>query len=176
MAGAKRGPKNRTPGVWIDYRGYRSMSERGRRGEGTRTGMSGDVQTHFPGPEVWIGKTRYQSWYNTPIGRKWRAICRVVARNKARRIVNNMEKDVEFPDSRAKLVMEKMVEIVVDQCAPANPRRLLAGYDDKAVYEYSAKDRIAAMKAIWEYTQSKPETKAKVTVATAEDWLASLDN
>jgi hypothetical protein len=87
-----------------------------------------------------------------------------------------MEKDVEFADSRARLMVEKAVEIVVDICAPANPRAQAEGYEGKAVYEYSAKDRIAALKTILEYTQSKPESKSKVTVATAEDWLAGLDN
>lgn len=174
----KRGPKPgpRNGPKYADPRGYRPLSARGNVGGGSRSGASGSVQRHFPGPRIFMKGVWFSSWYTTPVGQKWRTICRINARNKAYRIVKNMEKDVEFADSRAKLVMEKMVEIVIDQCAKENPRRKEAGYDEKAVYEYSAKDRIAAMKAILEYTQSKPEAKTKVTVATAEDWLAGLDD
>jgi hypothetical protein len=79
-----------------------------------------------------------------------------------------MAKQVDFSDDRAKTAIEAAVAIIVERTETQRK-------DGLASFMNSPKDRLAAMKLVLDFTQSKPEAKTKVTVDTAEDWLASLD-
>jgi len=129
------------------------------RGHGFHGRQSGDIQRHLP------------PIFYTYIGRKLRATAKRRARAKALRIVEKMKKSgrVEFPDDRAETVFTALVEIVETKLT--TPRE---GHE--GVYEYKAKDRIAAASKVLEFSQIKPVTKTENVIKTAEDWLASIDD
>lgn len=109
-------------------------------------------------------------WAYTYAGRRLRKKWAQEAAVKAHRIVENMSKQVEFGDDRAKTAIEAAVAIIVEK----STAKRADGLDD---FMCSPKDRLAAIKLVLDFTQSKPATQTvqKLTIETAEDWLKSLD-
>jgi hypothetical protein len=99
--------------------------------------------------------------FYTYVGRKLRRRAEADARIIAPRIMENMSKQVDFADDRARIAVQAAVEIVETKL-------------DNGVHVYSAKDRMAAINTILNFTQPKPASKTELTVQTAESWLESL--
>ena len=128
------------------------------RGHGFHGRQGADIQRHLP------------PLFYTYIGRKLRATAKRRAHAKALRITEKMKKSgrIEFADDRAEKVFVALVEIVETKLA--QPK------EGEGVYEYRAKDRIAAASKVLEFSQVKPVIKTENVIKTAEDWLASIDD
>jgi hypothetical protein len=110
--------------------------------------------------------------FQTYGGRRLRKKLEQRARVRATKIVENMSKQVEFADDRAKLAVRTLVETL--EARLPNGLSDAGENADASTYVYSIRDRHAAVALLLKYIQPVPTVKTEVTVQTAEGWLASL--
>jgi hypothetical protein len=105
-------------------------------------------------------------------GRRLRKKLMARAQVRAEKIVENMSKQVDFADDRAK----KAVQTLVETLEAKLPNGLSdAGENaDASTYVYSIRDRHNAAALLLKYTQVLPATKSEVVIQTAEAWLEQL--
>lgn len=105
-------------------------------------------------------------------GRRLRKKLEAKARVRAIKIVENMSKQVDFADDRAKKAIQAVVEIL--ECKLPNGMSDAGENADARGYVYSVRDRTVAAALVLSYTQVKPVVKSEVVLQTAEAWLEKL--
>jgi hypothetical protein len=84
------------------------------------------------------------------------------AKVEAKQLVSHMKKNgLTLDDQRAEDAMESMVEVV-------------RAADDNGAYIHPVQYRIAAARAILDFTKQRPASKAEVALTKAEDFLAAV--
>lgn len=87
------------------------------------------------------------------------------ARRKARKLIELMEEEGKFPEAAVVpgTDEEKAKKALEEVCAIGLAQGI------------AVKERLAALRTVLEFTKSKPETKAKVTLDKSEEWLAAVE-
>lgn len=110
--------------------------------------------------------------FQTYGGRRLRKKLEKQAQVRAAKIVENMSKQVDFADDRAKKAIQAVVEII--EAKLPNGLSEAGENADACMYVYSVRDRQAAAALILNYTQVKPVVKTEMVLQTAEAWLEQL--